>query len=300
VRRVHGPFALAVTETAVDPGELWRLGALFVQPAPWVRHQDHFYRCFIAEVDGHLPAPMVARLRGRVGAVLGLDLADPVRVTAQRMEAGDGSDRHTDRPRAGYEAARLVVQLDRDVGGHFRAFDGPRVWVDRAPQPNGGVALALSDRSAHDVTVCTATRRTVVFHFWERDNPPAASRVVDDLLGSMSFAELPRALDPVMTAAEALHDDAHTHRAGSVASLLHGWGSDPDALLAAYRAAISGAAATSDTDALARWLVTLFVDGFDRVGLAALPNSARVQWRRLLDAAEHPVASSGKVPPRRP
>ncbi len=272
--QVPGPFPLAVSDRALGGDALRAAVALFERPQDWVRHQQHFYRCFIAEVDGQLGANLLERVRGRVAQALELPLGPTVRVTAQRMEEGDSSDRHSDRPLAGYEAARLIVQLDSGVGGHFRAFDGDDVWVERPPRRNGAVALGLGTRSDHDVTPCTGTRRTVVFHFWHRVNPPDARAALDQVLGRWSVAELPSGLDARMTSAEARLPDVLTHRAAAVAVLMHRWGRPEAEVSAAYGAVLDGRPLDRLT-ALAEALVHLHVEGFD----ATIWDDLATQWR---------------------
>lgn len=260
--RIPGPFPLASTDVAFDAADVRRLEALFHPDQPWQRHQDHFYRCFIAVVE--LPQPLLSTLSSQVSEALGLDLLPHVQVTAQRMEATDGSGRHTDRPLAGYEAARLVVQLDAAEGGRFRAFDGERIWVDRPPQPNQAVAFELSNASEHDVSEAHSVRRTVVFHFWHPANPPDARQRLDRLFGDLSIGDLPLALDPIMTEAEAQQPEDRTYEAALVAALLHKWGEPVDAVISGYREALDGRC-----DSRAAWLVHLHVNDFDRSRLPA-------------------------------
>lgn len=285
LRRIDGPFPLAVTDAAFRPDVLARLEALFDPPQDWVRHQDHFYRCFIAEVHDALPQPWLKALREHVGQALGLPLAGPVRVTAQRMEPDDGSDRHTDRPLVGYECARLVVQLDDAVGGHFRAFDGDTVWLDRPPRPNQAVAFELCRSSVHDVTPCTGTRRTVVFHFWHVANPIDAREALDRELAGVSLRDLPLALGPHMDAAEAACSDVDTYRAALTASLLRQWGEPVERVIPAYLACVYGRD-LSPRAAWAAWLVHLHTEDFHRPLWEALPRPAplgpsRQRWLGL-------------------
>lgn len=266
-RLIPGPFALA--RGALPTDRLRVLERLFDRPQPWVRHQDHFYRCHIAEVDGQLPEAWLSALRDRVAALLSLDLAGPVRVTAQRMEPGDGADRHTDHPQAGYESARLVVQLDHLETGRFQTFDGQEPWLDLAPRPGAAVAFELGPRSHHAVSPCTRTRRTVVFHFWHRANPVDAREALDRLLADWTFAELPDGLDEVLAEAEARWPEEHCREAGMAVGLLHRWGIGEDGLVGRYRRMVCGEALRPAT-ALSRWMVRLHHHGFDRSAWQAL------------------------------
>jgi hypothetical protein len=128
---VPGPFPLAVADAMFDDAVLARLTALFEGWAGWPRHEDTFYRCWITEVHDELDPAWLAGLRHEVSEALGVPLAGPVRVTAQRMAPGDGSDRHTDRPLAGYEAARLVLQLDSAEGTFARSTGSGCGWSAR-------------------------------------------------------------------------------------------------------------------------------------------------------------------------
>jgi hypothetical protein len=258
--RVPGPFPLAVTDRAFPASDLALLHGLFHSDQPWQRHRDVFYRCDIAVVD--LPRSLLDPLVHEVATVLGMELLPHVRVTAQRMGPTDGSGRHTDRPLAGYEAARLVVQLDEAQGGRFRAFDGDRIWLDRPARPNQAVAFELSDRSHHDVTDCDGPRRTVVFHFWHPANPPDARARLDRLFADLSIADLPPAMDAVMTEAEARLPDETTLEAALVAVLLHHWGEPLTVVRNGYQEALAGRVAGR-----AGWLVRLHLDGFERRSL---------------------------------
>lgn len=258
LRRVPGAYRLATSDALFDTSVLQLLEDRFDTGA-WERHQDSFYRCHLARIE--LPEPLVQAVRTEVAAVLGLPLHPVVSVTAQRMEASDGSDRHTDRPAAGYEATRLVVQLDTVQGGVFRAFDGERIWLERPPAPNHAVAFELSGRSEHDVTPSAGLRRTVVFHFWHPANPPDAKARLDAWFQGMNFGDLPAALDAVMLEAEATLDDEQTWRAAAVTwTLARLGGAD---LAGTYERAL-WRRAEGALESLAGFLVDLHHDGFDR------------------------------------
>ncbi len=281
--RVHGRIPLATTDEAFEEVVLHRLDARFAATTDWVRHDASFYRCFIAECDDALAPSARSRLRDEVGEVLGLDLAGPVRVTAQHMAVGDGADRHTDRPLVGYEAARLVAQLDTPDGGRFRVLepdgsDGWRAWLDRPAVRNQAVALELCEASHHEVTECRTPRRTVVAHFWHRANPPHARELVHGWLAPMSFAALPAALDARIAEADA-HVDPHlTGRAARVVWLLAQWDDDEGVLAGAFERAVTGASPESEPEARARFVTHLALESFDREAFEALPDRSRQWW----------------------
>lgn len=264
LRRVPGPFLLATSDAAFAPDVLALLHAHFDTGA-WERHQDSFYRCHLARIE--LPPRLVEAVRTEVAAVLGVALHPQVTVTAQRMEASDGSDRHTDRPAAGYEAARLVVQLDTVEGGVFRAFAGERIWLERPARPNHAVAFELSPHSEHDVTPSLGLRRTVVFHFWHPANPPDARARLESWFGDMSFGDLPAELDEAMLEAEATLDDEQTWRAAAVTWTLARL-QCADLPSAYERALLHRPQGT--LECFAGFLVDLHHEGFDREAWDAL------------------------------
>lgn len=281
-----GAFRLAVTDAWLAPDDLAMLASVFHGKHSWQRHDQHFYRCDIVHVEGQLSAARVRGAHADLARSLDLPLHPQMTVTAQRMHPDDGSDRHTDAPQAGYEAARLIVQLDAAQGGRFRAFDGERVWVDRAPAPNHAVAIELSTKSHHDVTPCGSLRRTLVFHAWHRANPPDARARLDAWFAGWSPAQLPRAWDPMVTEIEATRPDEVSGAAAAVAWSMRKAGSPDHDAESAYRAVARGKPLAPQA-AWWQWVVRLHRDGFDREA-----------WDVLLpaDAPEGlaPMASRGR------
>ena len=278
---------MALVDAAFDPSTLRELDERFASTTAWVRHDASFYRCWIAETDDALPQAVRQGLRDQVATTLGLDLAGPVRITTQRMEVGDGADRHTDRPLVGYEAARLIVQLDTSVGGTFRMLepsnDGWRPWLTQRATRNQGAAFELCEASHHEVTECRSARRTLVVHFWHRANPPRARPLVQSWLERMSFRDLPAALDPLLAEADATVDDSSTGFAGRVAWLL---GKQEYAdLIGAFQRALVRAPPASEAEARARFVVDLALESFDRYAFEALPHRSQRWW---LDALAEP------------
>jgi len=270
VRR-PGPFLLATSDAWLTEEELALLRSWFhVERRPfddWIRHTGVFYRCDIGVVDPAVAPGLRARWRRAVAEALGLDLLDTVQLTAQRMGAGDGSDVHTDHPAAGFEAARLVVQLDElspADGGAFRAFDeAGRCWLERVPAPGAAAAFEMSPRSHHDVTACARERRAVVAHFWHRANPPDLGERLAQRFAGMGFADLPASLDGRMMAAESRYDDEHTWRAAAAAWWAATAG-HPEAVVAVVYEAALGGPGGGPVAAEALWWVDLWRDGFDR------------------------------------
>jgi len=263
--RRPGPFRLATGSSLLSAPTLSRLRARFADPHAWIRHTDVFYRCDIAVLPDELEGPLRRRLRDAMAEALQLPLRPEVQLTLQRMGPGDGSDRHTDAPAAGFEAARLVVQLEAADGGVFRAFDDAGAcWLSSPPRPGSAVALELSPRSHHDVTPCRSVRRTLVAHAWHPANPPDLGDRLRARFAGMSFADLPGVLDPVMLEAEARHDDAATGRAAAAAWWAATEGHPDDRVVSVYRAALTEREPPQRVAAEACWWVDLWRDGFDR------------------------------------
>lgn len=210
------------------------------------------------------------RLRDALAVALDLPLHPEVTVTAQRMHPGDGAGPHTDHPLAGYEAARLILQLDAPRGGAFRALgaDG-RPWLTRDPRPNGAVAMALSPRSWHDVADCLDLRRTVVLHAWHAANPPDARERLDAWFAGWSPAHLPTAWDPMVLDVEARVPDEVSLAAAATAWTLLRWGRSEAEAREAYRSVADGRQPLPEA-AWAAWLFDLHRDGFDADAWGAL------------------------------
>ncbi|MEN0065910.1 MAG: hypothetical protein AAGA48_27465 [Myxococcota bacterium] len=287
LERVSGRIPVAVTEAAFDAQMLAKLDARFAATRDWVRHDQNFYRCFIAEADDALPDSIQTGLRDAVGAALGLPLAATVRITVQRMTTGDGADRHTDRPLVGYEAARFILQLDTPRGGCFRLLEAEgqgRAWLQRPAVRNQALAFELCTDADHDVTPCVDARRTLVVHFWHRANPPHARDLVHQWLAPMSFASLPSVLDPLIAEADANFDDRVTGVAGRVAWLIGQWGGTPADVSEAFIRVLKGALAGTEAEARARFIVELALDSFDRSTFEALPVSSQRWWFSALSS----------------
>jgi hypothetical protein len=281
---VPGPFRLAVADPLLPPDEVEALRSMFHGKHPWDRHEQHFYRCDIVHVHRELSASRVRTFRQLLADAVGLPLCDEVTVTAQRMHRGDGSDRHTDAPLAGYECARLIVQLDDAEGGRFRAFadaDTPVPWVDRAPRAGGAVAMELSTASHHDVTDCATLRRTVVVHGWHVANPVERAEQLTRFFAGWSPADLPADWDDLITDVEATVPDEVSLLAAAVAwAMLTSNAPEPLANLAYRWVACGGLGDVAPPIAAWHWLTRLHLHGFDREAYDALPPAARAQVRQ--------------------
>lgn len=288
----RAPYALFSVDDALSEARVTELEALFEDAElPWARHEDPLYRCFIADITARFDPKWLRAIADRMAELTELPLLDRAQVTAQRMEPGDHVGAHDDRPLLGYEAARLVVQLDDgwapDDGGLFRAFGGERPILERYPRRNAAVGLALSTASLHEVTATRRARRSVVFNFWHAGNDSNVERLVRGLFDAMSFGALPDAVERVAAVAERELSEEDTHRAASVAYALTAWGYDADDAATGYRLALDdrGDAAPElhVAVALAGWLARLHVEGFDAG-----------EWRALrerlvdTDPAQHP------------
>jgi len=311
-RHLDAPFCLFTLEGALSEARLVALEALFDAEPAWVRHEDHFYECFIAEVTDALDRRWLQALARRMAEHTGLDLVDAVQVTIQRMTPGDHADPHTDRPLLGYEAARLVLQLDAQWepvdGGLFRAFDGDAPILARAPSRNQAVGFALTSRSLHEVTPTARIRRSVVFNFWHAGNSAAVEALVRGLFVGMDFGSLPEAVWRRAEQAEVTHSEEATHRASAVSIALLAWGYSPQETAEGYTLALEAPSTpTMSPDqeiviavALAGWLHRLYTEDFDIERWTALR-------QRLLahEPGQHPrllapwtAAFSGNPPAR--
>ena len=285
------PYPYFTAGPAFSPALCAHLEGLFDQDLPWLAHGGSFYEVHNCDVTDRLAPEFLAALAQRARTLTGLPLIDRVAVTAQTMAPGARIGVHTDRPLAGWEAARFVVQLNRDWqpadGGLFQVHDdeaGTRVCASQAPRFNSAVGFIMHRGSYHSVTETTRHRRTLVCNFWHVGNSQALADAVQALFAHMQFGELPRRLDPDRSAAEASLPEEQTYRALVVATALQRWGFADSLIRDGYRAVTIPAAAPA-TDcaagvaiALAQWAAQLYCEDFDpaqwqrlRVALAPLP-----------------------------
>jgi hypothetical protein len=270
------PYPFFSVEPAFSPADCAHLEGLFEQELPWLEHGGSFYEVRNCDVTDRMTPGFLAALAERARTLTGLPLTERVAVTAQTMAPGQRIGVHTDRPLVGWEAARVVVQLNRDWqpedGGVLQAHDdeaGTRVCASQAPRFNSAFGFVMHSGSYHSVTQTTKARRTLVINFWHVGNSPALGEAVQALFARMQFGELPRVLDPDRSAAEQSLPEEQTYRALVVATALQRWGLPEDIILDGYRAA-TGLAASHTADsvsgaaiALAQWAAHLYVEDFD-------------------------------------
>ncbi len=240
----------------------WR--ALFDADVVWARHDASFYACWLAVVSDRVGPDRVEALRSALERVFGVPLAPGCHVTIQRMEPGDGADPHTDAPKPGYEAVRLIVHFGRGWseadGGRFSVVGGEGgLW----PEWGHGAAFVLGEGSWHSVQTTCRTRRSIVFNFWHVANTPDVGAAVDAALLGARFGtgapEVAGALDFLTATAP----EEHATRAGYVAWVLERWGCPPARVVAAIEAVGAGEVPTDPIGDLAEWVVGLRLDGFD-------------------------------------
>ncbi|MBD9360413.1 2OG-Fe(II) oxygenase [Methylomonas sp. EbB] len=209
--------------------------------------------------------------------ITGLPLTNRLLVTAQRMQPGQVIGIHSDRPLVGYEIARLVVQLNKqwqpEHGGVLELFASPESnAVFRVnPKYNKAFGFLLHADSYHGVTEAIQPRQSVVFNFWHAANTPELAAHVQTLFADMHFSELPAALNPVASVAEASLPEDATFHTGLAALALHRWGYDETTVIAGYQhSAGLSVCNTNDTETyaavqLADWVACLYRDSFDLV-----------------------------------
>jgi hypothetical protein len=161
---------------------------------------DNLDDCPLVEGDGVLSQRARAALARTLSLRLGIDL-DPKHVSlcAHRMQPGHGIGVHTDDPKLGTEAVRLLVTLqhadyeDRN-GGHFCLFtdaDPKNVASIYRPLHNLGIGFVMSDRSYHAVNdVIHGDRYSLVFGFWDRTQMPRGATPAQRRQARASLADL--------------------------------------------------------------------------------------------------------------
>ncbi|MFT4624755.1 MAG: hypothetical protein ACI8PZ_003415, partial [Myxococcota bacterium] len=204
------PFRWFTADGALPPSALEALLALYDEDLSWDLHADSFYRAWLCEVADRLDPALRTGVVDRVAAITGLPFAPDLAVTVQRMEPGQYALPHTDRPLAGFEAARLIVQLTPgwrpEHGGelllHADAL-GTEEVQRRPPRFNSAYGMVMGPRSVHSVRPTTRQRRTAVFNLWHVGNTEAVAEWVTGQLAGLRFDSLPASLGPVIDDAEA-------------------------------------------------------------------------------------------------
>jgi len=238
------PFEHFTCERALPPERLAELLGLFGTAQDWELHQT-FYEAYLVDVSTSLAPAFRQALVARMRHLTGLPLTEMTRVTIQRMEPGQFAAAHTDRPLLGFEAARVIVQLNQawrpGHGGVLLLHPdaaGQHVAVRRPPLFNTAIGFVMGHRSFHSVQRAVAQRRTVVCNFWHAANTPELAEWVREQFRGMRFDVLPSGLDDVAVLAEQTRPEEDSFRASSVAWLLTRWGADDEAVAAGYRSAL--------------------------------------------------------------
>lgn len=255
------------------------LERIFLQEGQWQHRDAAFYKCSLWDITDHIPATFQTDVLNRMRAITGLPLVNRVAITAQRMLPGQTIGIHSDRSLLGYEAVRLVLQLNKhwktEHGGVLELFSSPESDVIFSVNPvyNEAFGFLLHANSYHGVTEANWPRETVVFNFWHAANTPELATHIQTLLANVNFSELPTELDPVASAAESTLPEEVTFRAGTAAIALHRWGYGAETVITGYRhsAGLSACSATDeniDTETyaavlLADWVACLYRDSFD-------------------------------------
>ncbi|SEA95538.1 2OG-Fe(II) oxygenase superfamily protein [Thiothrix caldifontis] len=271
----QNPFPFFAVDAAFSGEQCAMLEQLFVQDSEWQHRDEAFYRCSLHDVTDAIPATFHAAILARMREITGLPLVKRFMVTAQRMLPGHVIGIHSDRPLLGYEIARLVVQLNKgwqaEHGGVLELFatpDGEAVFKVN-PEYNKAFGFLLHAASYHGVTEVTQPRQTLVFNFWHRANTPELEAHIQSLFANLHFSELPTALNPIASDAEASLPEDVTYRAGTAAIALHRWGYDAAMVVSGYQYSVgldSGATHDAETYAavrLADWVAYLYRDSFD-------------------------------------
>jgi len=266
------PYPYFFGSDAVPRDVLHILTDLFSEDLPWDRH-DSFYHGFFAEVADRVGMPLRQQVASRLRELTGLPLADDVTITAQRMEPGDHVPPHTDRPLLGFEAVRMVLQLDdaSDAGAggvfhvHADAAGGQISW-SHASRRGDAIVFVLRTSSHHSVSVTQRSRRTLVFHARHLGNDAEVANYVQAVYSKMRFDQFPASLDPLIAEAETGDSFVDkTRGAACVAWALMQWGCEDEVIGTGYRSALADGKFDDDIGpvALARWLSFLWTEHFD-------------------------------------
>jgi hypothetical protein len=240
------PFEFFTGDAALPPDLLAQLINLFEEDLSWEHHHDSFYKAYLCEIGDRIPSEIHSNLAHRMSEITGLPLCESIRATIQRMEPGQFAGPHTDRPLMGYEAVRLIVQLNKDWntgdGGELHLHpdsDGETTSHTRPPRFNTAFGFVMGPNSFHSVQPVKTQRRTAVFNFWHQGNTPDLARWVRDQLKDIRFDTLPKALEERAIEAEATYSEADSFRAGVMAHFLHQWGFNDAWICQAYESGLS-------------------------------------------------------------
>jgi len=297
------PFPFFKITSAFSKEQCTLLESLFIQDGEWQHRDGAFYRCSLRDVTECIPATFKNEVIDKMCEITGLPLTDRIAVTAQRMLPGQAIGIHSDRPLLGYEAVRLVVQLNKywqpEHGGVLELHSSPdsEAFVNVNPVYNEAFGFLLNADSYHGVTEATQLRQTVVFNFWHAANTPELEAHVKTLFRNINFSELPAALNSVAVVAESNLAEELTFLAGTTAMALVRWGYDDATVIAGYQYS-TGLSDCDSYDAetcaavlLADWISRLYRDSFDlerweilRSELEGIGRFVRLRstWKRCL------------------
>ncbi|WP_199484192.1 2OG-Fe(II) oxygenase family protein [Thiocapsa marina] len=280
----HNPFPFFCVDSAFSEDQCAVLEGLFLQTNDWQHRDGEFYRCSLCDTTKHIPASFQAKILARMREITRLPLDSRIAVTAQRMLPGHVIGIHSDRPLLGYEAVRLVVQINKnwqpEHGGVLELFSSPdsKAVFRVNPEYNKAFGFPLHADSYHGVTEVSQPRQTVVFNFWHIANTPELAAYVQALFANLHFSELPAALNPIASAAESTLPEDTTFRAGTAAIALHRLGYDEATIVTGYRHSAglafcdTGDAETDAAVLLADWMAYLHRDSFNLVRWNILRN----------------------------
>ena len=265
------PFDFFTCDEALPVSDIQQIIDLFDQKQNWELH-DSFYKASIADVSAEIDRELLSGLSDRVADLTGTKLSGRVEVRIQKMDKGQFSGVHTDRPLLGFEAVRLIVQLnddwsvDRD-GGALRihgADNEQNVAIEHSPTRNSSFGFVMTPKAHHSVQVTNRERRSVVFYFWHIGNTQLIADWINTQISGADFAQLPHYLSDKISTAEESESEEDTFRAATVAWLLLKWGCDETCISDGYQSALRrNPDAPSKEELLASWIYSMKHEAFD-------------------------------------
>ncbi|NRA35009.1 MAG: 2OG-Fe(II) oxygenase [Polyangiaceae bacterium] len=281
LRQISSPFPFFVSGNALPPATCSELEAIFGLSLPWHDHDSSFYEVSNCDVSDKVAPRLLTQLTRKVSKLTDLELRPHVAVTAQLMAPGQRVGAHSDRPLVGFEAVRLVVQLNRDWcptdGGVLLVHpneDDATSSHEFPPDFNTAFGFVMRPGSHHSVTPTTNSRRSVVFNFWHVGNNEHLGDHIAAVFKNMKFSDLPRAVQVIAERAEQQYPEQVSYRASVVAMALMRWGYPPDIVAAGYETALASALPDLDRSddflqettlavALAQWAGQLYLEDYD-------------------------------------
>ncbi len=262
------PYRHLVVENILPSEAAAELVDWFRHKSTWWQQERDFYvhdSCDNLDdcpqaVDGALSPDVRAGMAEALSTRFGIELdTRHVSLCAHRMRKGHMIGVHTDDPRLGSEAFRLLITLGDEMyhdsfGGHFCMLsdnDIASVAAIARPLHNFGLAFELSETSYHAVNrVKSGERFSLVFGFWRADQiRPAVKRPAGRRIFSPeSIADMP-GIDPVLMVLRDRGAERISHSGTSlfdhligVAAILHDWQCDRPTCLAGLLHSVYGTA----------------------------------------------------------